>query len=237
MTVSSDLLGAMNGATASTGAGSSLTDNTAAATQDRFLKLLTTQLKNQDPTNPMDNAALTTQIAQLSTVTGIEKLNSSMTSLMSSLQTGQTMQAASLIGHSVLAPGSNITLTSSTTTATGGATSTSSKAIFGAQLATAADSVKVTIRDAAGKAVHSIDLGSQAAGTLPVIWDGKTDSGATAADGQYTFTVAATAAGAAVAATNLSFGVVNSVSNSASGVKLNVSNVGAIGMSDVAQVL
>lgn len=234
-TVSSDLLSAMNGTTTKTGTG--LTDNSASATQDRFLKLLTTQLQNQDPTNPMDNAALTTQIAQLSTVTGIEKLNDSMTSLMASLQTGQAMQATSLIGHSVLAPGSNITLTSDTTTAKDGTTSTSSKAVFGVQLASAADSVKVTIRDSTGKAVESIDLGAQAAGTVPIIWDGSTTAGTTAANGQYTFEVAASASGTAVTATNLSFGSVNSVSTSSTGTKLNVSNIGSINMSDVVQVM
>lgn len=235
-TVSSDLLSAMNGTTSTT-TSTGLTDNSAAATQDRFLKLLTTQLQNQDPTNPMDNSALTTQIAQLSTVTGIEQLNDSMTSLMASLQTGQAMQATSLIGHSVLAPGSNITLTSDTTTATDGTTSTSSKAVFGVQLASAADSVKVTIRDSTGKAVESIDLGAQAAGTVPIIWDGSTSAGTTAANGAYTFEVAASAAGTAVTATNLSFGSVNSVSTSSTGTKLNVSNIGSISMSDVVQVM
>jgi flagellar basal-body rod modification protein FlgD len=238
--VSSDLLSAMNGTTGAASASASssgLTGTSAAATQDRFLKLLTTQLQNQDPTNPMDNAALTSQIAQLSTVTGIEQLNTSMTNLMSSLQTGQTMQAASMIGHSVLAPGNSIALASSTSTAADGSTTNSSKAVFGVQLASAADSVKITIRNASGAAVDSIDLGSQAGGVVPIVWDGSTNAGTPAPDGQYTFDVAATAAGSAVAATQLGFGTVSSVSNSTSGVKLNVSNLGAIGMSDVVQIL
>ena len=237
-TVSSDLLTAMNGTTASSSTTSNgLTSNSASATQDRFLKLLTTQLQNQDPTNPMDNAALTSQIAQLSTVTGIEKLNASLDTMMTSMQTGQTMQAASMIGHSVLAPGSNISLASSTTTAADGTSTTSSKAVFGVQLASAADSVKITIRDSSGAAVDSIDLGSQAAGNVPIVWDGSTSAGATAANGQYTFEVTATAAGSAVTATKLAFGTVASVTNGTSGVKLNVNNIGSISMTDVAQIL
>ena len=58
------------------------TTTTAADGEQRFLKLLVTQLNNQDPLNPLDNAQLTSQLAQMSTVTGIEKLNTALQSLM-----------------------------------------------------------------------------------------------------------------------------------------------------------
>jgi flagellar basal-body rod modification protein FlgD len=247
-TVSTDLLTTMNGGPKAAGAAGAagaataaasggpnangLTSNTAKDTENRFLKLLTTQLKNQDPNNPMDNAALTSQIAQLSTVTGIEKLNSSVGGMVSNMQSGQTIQAASMIGHNVLAPGNNATLMADASPGAKG-----SKAVFGIQLPSAADSVKVTIRDANGVAVHAMDLGKQPAGTVPIMWDGATDTGATAPNGAYTFDVAATADGANVAATKLGQGTVSSITNGASGVKLNVSNLGSIGMSDVAQIL
>lgn len=83
--------------------------------QDRFMTLLITQMKNQDPLNPMDNAQVTSQMAQLSTVTGINKLNSTVESLMSSMQSGQSYQAANMIGHNVLVPGTSVT-----TSGTGG---------------------------------------------------------------------------------------------------------------------
>jgi flagellar basal-body rod modification protein FlgD len=239
MTVSNDLLASMNG-TSSTGNSSSsngLTSNSAADTQARFLTLLTTQLQNQDPTNPMDNSQLTTQIAQLSTVSGIEQLNTTVSSLMASLQSNQTMQAASMIGHSVLAPGSNIQLSSSDTKNADGTTTTTHNAVFGTQLAAKADDVKVTIRDKDGNVVDSIDLGAQAAGTVPIIWDGTKTDGTIAPDGNYTFEIAATAGGTAVTSTNLAFGTVTSVTNGASGAKLNVSNVGSINVSDVVQIL
>jgi flagellar basal-body rod modification protein FlgD len=70
--------------------------------QDRFLKLLTTQLKNQDPLNPMDNAQMTSQLAQISTVDGIEKLNATLQKLLSSTVEREAMQAAALVGHQVM---------------------------------------------------------------------------------------------------------------------------------------
>jgi len=235
-TVSTDLLSTMNGASTTTST-SSLNDNSPEAIQSRFLKLLTVQMQNQDPTNPMDNSQLTTQLAQLSTVSGISQLNTTLSTLMSNLTSSQSLQSANLIGHSVLAPGNNVTLTSDTTTATDGTSTTTQKAIFGVQLASDADSIKINIRDSSGNVVHSLDLGAQSAGTLPVIWDGTKNDGTKAADGSYTFDVAATSAGTAVGATALAFGTVSSISTGTDGVKLNVSNIGTIKTTDIVQIL
>ncbi len=194
------------------------------ATQDRFMKLLVTQMKNQDPLNPLDNAQVTSQLAQLSTVSGIDKMNTTLESMIASQQSGQAVQAAGMIGHGVLAPGKQLALASNTS-------------IFGVDLAASAEKVKVTIRDVNGVAVHTMDLGAKDAGTLALTWDGVKDDGSKAADGAYTFDVAATAGATAVNATALAFGQVSSVSTSATGVKLNVTNLGAIGMTDVRQIL
>ena len=218
-TVSPALLNAMNSSKASAASAEGI-----AGTQDRFMKLLITQMKNQDPLNPMDNAQVTSQMAQLSTVTGIEKLNVSMASMQSSYQASQTMQATSLIGHGVLVPGSSAMLADG-------------KAVLGIELPAAADKVTVTIRDGAGKAIHKIELGQQAAGTLPLAWDGKTDSGATAANGQYSFDVTASSAGSAIKASTLTFGQVGSVSTGASGVKLNLTNGASATMADVREII
>lgn len=218
-TVSPALLNAMNPSKASANSTEGI-----AGTQDRFMKLLITQMKNQDPLNPMDNAQVTSQMAQLSTVTGIEKLNASMASMQSSYQASQTMQATSLIGHGVLVPGASATLADG-------------KAVLGIELPAAADKVTVTIRDGAGRAIHKIELGQQAAGTLPLAWDGKTDSGAIAANGQYSFDVAASSAGSAIKAGTLAFGQVGSVSTGASGVKLNLTNGGSATMADVREII
>jgi flagellar basal-body rod modification protein FlgD len=216
--VTNNLLAAMNPSKSSTAASS------AEEAQNRFMTLLVTQMKNQDPMNPMDNAQMTSQLAQLSTVTGIDKLNTTVQSLMSTFQSNQSLQAASMIGHGVLTPGSSVALAEGT-------------GLFGVELATPADSVKVNIRDGAGNVIHSIDLGPQEAGTLPLQWDGVTDGGTTAADGKYTFDVTAVLAGKSTSATALSFGQVVSVSTGSQGVTLNVPNVGAVNLADVRQIL
>src|SRR5512139_3712212 len=82
--------------------------NSTAETKDRFLSLLVAQMKNQDPLNPLDNAQVTSQMAQLSTVQGIEDMNSKLAALASSLGTNQMAQAANLIGRGVLVPGNSI---------------------------------------------------------------------------------------------------------------------------------
>lgn len=216
-TISSDLLATMNPSAKSAA-------STAEAAQDKFMTLLVTQMRNQDPLNPMDNAQVTSQLAQLSTVTGIDKVNATLESMMGSFQTNQAVQAAGMIGHGVFAPGNNVTLASG-------------KALFGIELADPADKVQVTIRNASGVAVHSMDLGSLESGVHPFTWDGKTDSGATADDGNYTMEITAMRGGQKSVATALAFGQVASVASGAQGVKLSVTGIGDIGLADVRQIL
>jgi flagellar basal-body rod modification protein FlgD len=113
-------------------------DATGEEVQNRFLKLLVTQLQNQDPLNPLDNAAVTTQISQINTVTGIERLNATLETLLNTFNDGQAMQAAALIGKSVLVAGSGLSLANG-------------QAGGGVNLAGPADSVTLKILDAAGK--------------------------------------------------------------------------------------
>ena len=217
-TISSDLMTAVNGKAAS--AASSVS-----ADEDKFLKLLVTQMKNQDPLNPLDNAQVTSQLAQLSTVTGVNKLNATLESLKSSYQSSEALQAASMIGHGVLTAGDTLALKDG-------------NGMLGVELGSAADSVKITIRNGAGVAVHSIDLGAQAAGTLPLTWDGRDDAGTLLANGNYSCSVEATQGGRALSdATALTLGTVSSISTNAQGVKLNVAGVGAVSMADIKQIL
>lgn len=202
--------------------------STAEDAQNRFMTLLVTQMKNQDPLNPLDNAQVTSQLAQLSTVSGIDKLNTTLTSLMGSYQTSQSLQAAGMIGHGVLVPGSSIDLGS------GGS------AYMGVDLSAPVDSMTVNVRDASGKIVDTMDAGSHGSGVSVLQWDGKTSNGDAAPAGTYTFDISATSAGQKVSGssiTALSFGSVNSVSTSAQGVKLNISGVGSVDMTDVRQIL
>lgn len=145
----------------------------AADSEQRFLKLLVTQLNNQDPLNPLDNAQLTSQLAQMSTVSGIEKLNGAVQSLLSQSGSGQVLQSAALIGRTVLVPGKELALKDGEATQ------------FGVDLAGAADSVKVSVKNAAGDTVRTFDLGALPPGVKTVDWDGKTDTGTAAPDGAY----------------------------------------------------
>ena len=192
--------------------------------QDRFLKLLVTQLKNQDPLNPMDNAQITSQMAQISTVSGIDKLNTTLQSMAASFSAGQSLQATAMIGHSVLAPGSALQLQNG-------------QALGGVNLPQAADKVVVSIVDGSGLAVHKVDLGAQAAGVVSFQWDGITDSGASAAPGSYSFAVEAVQGGNKIDAVALALGLVSSVKQGANGVMLNVNGVGSVALSDVKQVM
>ena len=216
-TVTPSLLAAMN-------PGQVTTSNTTAAAQDQFLKLLVTQMKNQDPLNPLDNAQVTSQLAQLSTVSGIEKMNATLESMIASYQSTQTLQAASMIGHGVMVDGSTMSLQNG-------------QALFGVDLGSNADSVSVTVLDGNGLAVHSFELGAQQAGLLPLSWDGKTDSGAQAVDGAYSFKVTALSGSQAVSAQTLAYGQVASVASNAQGIKLTVPGLGVVSMADVRQIL
>mgnify|MGYP000896395721 CR=1 FL=1 len=204
--------------------GAQKTDSKEISPQDRFLKLLVTQLRNQDPLNPMDNAQMTSQMAQISTVDGIEKLNATLKMILEGSNENQAMQAAALVGHGVLVPGAGMALT-------GG------MAIGGIELDEPADRVTVTIKDANGLAVRTLELGGLEAGSRAFSWDGKTDSGAQAADGAYSISVNALRGGAQVAGKPLQLGMVSSVVRTNDGASLNVGALGVFKMTDVRQIL
>jgi flagellar basal-body rod modification protein FlgD len=191
--------------------------------QDRFLTLLVTQMKNQDPLNPMDNAAVTSQLAQLSTVTGIEKLNASVTAMSANFQSAQNLQAANMIGHGVIAPGSTIGLKDG-------------KAIFGVELPQAADRVDLIIKDASGVTIRTMNVGVVPAGVNTMTWDGKTDVGTAAPNGVYSFSVNANSGDKKLDAINLSFGIVSSITSTPQGVRLSVDSGSDIAMSEVRQI-
>ena len=213
--------GSATNATA-TGAGSAK-KSAVQSTEDRFLKLLVTQMKNQDPLNPLDNAQVTSQMAQLSTVTGIEKLNTALQAMSSSFASSQSLQAAGMIGRSVLAPGSSLQLLNGA-------------AVGGYALSQPVDKAVVTIKDAAGNVLHSKNMGPQQAGNIMFQWDGVTDSGAAAPNGAYTFEVSALQGGQKVTADRLALGKVGSVSLDAAGVMLNTDMLGSVDVTKVKQI-
>src|SRR5574343_933127 len=212
-----DLIKALNGANGS----SASKPKSAQDMQDNFLTMLTTQLKNQDPLNPMDNAQMTSKLAQISTLEGIQRLNTTLTSLLSSYNTSQALQAASAIGSQVLTQGTGLTLKSSV-------------AQGGVNLGSAASSVEVTIKDSTGKVVQTQELGSQQAGTVAFTWDGKNGAGTQLGDGNYTLSVQAkNASGGSVTATPIQVGTVSAVVKSGSSFVLELSSGQTVAFSDV----
>lgn len=213
------LFASLNGTGKSTAGSSSTSD-----AQNRFLLLLTTQLKNQDPMNPLDNAQMTSQMAQISTVDGIERLNTTLQKLITNAADSQAMQAATLVGHGVLVPGSSMDLAQGV-------------AFGGVELSSGADQVTVTIKDANGLLVRTLQLGGMDAGSHSFQWDGKADGGAAAADGAYTFNVSALQGTDKVESDTLTVGLVTSVNRGSGGTTLNVGQQGSFSLNDVRQIL
>ncbi len=201
----------------------SLATKTADDTATRFLTLLVTQLKNQDPLNPLDNAQITSQLAQLSTVSGINQLNDTLATLSASFDAKQYLEAANLVGHTVIADGNALTLADG-------------KATGAFDLAADADHVVVSVTDAAGQVVRQIDLGALGSGVVTFDWDGDSDAGVALKEGKYTIAVNATGSGKSVAATPLAVGVVKGLIPGAGGGTLNVDGVGPLGLAAVRQI-
>jgi flagellar basal-body rod modification protein FlgD len=211
-----DLLATVNGT------GTAKATSTTTDAQNRFLKLLTTQLKNQDPLNPMDNAQMTSQLAQISTVDGIEKLNATLQKLVSNSVDAEATQAAGLVGHKVMVAGSALQLGAS-------------GALGGVDLTAAAD-VVVTVKDPNGLVMRTLNLGSLDAGTHNFTWDGKTDAGAAAVNGAYSISVAAKRGTDTVPAAALELASVVSINRSSQGVTLDLGQLGLAKMTDVKQI-
>ena len=219
-TNTNDAFAAINAAAAS----NKTTTSSTQESEDRFLKLLTTQLKNQDPLNPMDNAQMTSQLAQMSTVSGIEKLNSTLDTLVSSIGASQSIESAAMIGKSVLVPGTQLTLAKG-------------EAYGGVNLSAAADQVTLKILDSKGKVIQTQTLGAQDAGVFNIGWDGKDADGVAVADGTYKFSVEATQGGKAVTVTPLQVGTVSALVRSSSGFLLDLGSLGTYSFADVQQIL
>ncbi|MFA7279792.1 MAG: flagellar hook assembly protein FlgD [Sterolibacterium sp.] len=198
--------------------------NSAEEMQNRFLKLLTTQLRNQDPLNPMENAEMTSQLAQINTINGIEKMNSTLGRMLEIYDSGQSMQAAGLIGKHVLVAGNTLPLA-------GG------QALGGALLPEAADEVTVSVLDGSGNLLQSQQLGPRSAGNVAFSWDGKKADGTQMADGSYTFRVEAVRGGKKVEATALQVGMVNAVIRSNGGFLLDLGAQGNVAYKDVQQII
>lgn len=184
---------------------------------ETFLVMLTTQMQNQDPLNPMDNAELTSQMAQINTVTGLEKVNQSVQSMHASFLQMQALQGASLIGRDVTVEGNKLTLVDG-------------KLEGGFSLAGPADTVQVEILNPAGKVVDTLQLGSLDSGRHGFEWDAsKLDSKA-----GHTFRVSAKLDSAPVSSVALMRDRVSSVAlDGANGLMLTLEQSGNVAYGDI----
>lgn len=208
MALSATQLSALNGTSSST-ASSNISD--AAGSQDRFLKLLVTQLQNQDPLSPMDNAQLTSQIAQINTVTGIANLNTSIQGLSGQFLQMQTLQGASLIGKDVIVPGNKLDIANGVGQG-------------GFQLASAADSVKVEVMNSAGTVIDTVQLGACSSGVNGFNWVAGDTYDNTSG---LTFKVTATSGATKLDTTLLMRDTVNAVSTSGNSLTLELDRSGS----------
>ncbi len=208
----------------STGPGEVGTTQTSDELQERFMTLLITQIKNQDPLNPLDNAEVTSQLAQLNMVGGIERLNDRIEAMAASFLSGQSLQAASLVGRNVLVEAGTLD-----NTGEGGR--------FGVELARSVDAMSVSIVGPTGEIVERLDLGPQPAGMHALEWDGLDSSGQAAPAGSYRIDITATTGGESVAVTALAARTVSAVTTGDGKVQLELSNAGTVSLGQVRQFI
>jgi flagellar basal-body rod modification protein FlgD len=185
-TLPSSLLNNENNPSAAPGAaaptsptGSATSSSSPASLQTTFLQLLVAQLQNQDPTSPLDSSQMTSQLAQIDTVTGVNQLNTTLNSLATQLQANQSTGAAALVGGTVLTPGDTVTVS----------TDSSGKQVatpFGVTLTSAVPDLTATVTNSSGTVVATENLGKQAAGTIPITFTPTDSSGNPLPNGTYT---------------------------------------------------
>ena len=152
--------------------------------QDAFLKLMLTQLKHQDPLSPMENGEFLGQMAQFSTVSGIEKMQDSLENLAGAYGSSQTLQASALVGREIVVEGDSLVV---------GDSDDAGDSVRGGrfELDTASGDVTLDVFDASGSLVRRLPLGQHAAGTHEFLWDGRDEDGDPVEPGTYTASVTA----------------------------------------------
>lgn len=226
--MATDILGSAGAASAAASAGKAAGSRERTKDMsDQFMTLLVAQMKNQDPLNPMDNSQVTSQIAQINTVSGINDLNDALGAINGQIGTSQQLQASALIGRGVLVPGNGISVGEE-----GAATP------FGMELESPASTVKLTIMDRAGTVVHESSYTDQRAGVQSFSWDGKDAGGAVVGEGSYRVSVEAIGPdGEPVAVKPLSMGYVGGVVSGDGGPKLDLGPNGLVELDAVRQII
>jgi flagellar basal-body rod modification protein FlgD len=194
--------------------------------QQDFLQLMVAQVKNQDPMSPQANGEFMGQLAQFSTNDGIGSMQKSMEKLVSSLQSNETMQASSLVGHNVLVNSNKINLA-----AEGGA-----KAAV--EVPAGMKEITASIYSESGALIKTISLGQPAEGIHHFEWDGFDTKGEKMPAGNYDIKLQGTYQGQEYPLPVMSNAKVESIriSQYGKGVILNVSGIGDVSLNDVRQI-
>jgi flagellar basal-body rod modification protein FlgD len=194
--------------------------------QDDFLELMTAQLKFQDPLEPMENGDFLAQMAQFSTVSGINDLNDAFNSMSTAFQSNQALQASTMVGRDVLIPGDRSRL------------GENDPLVAAVELDQPARQVVVNITDANGQLVQRLDYGLQPAGMMEVRWDGQMADGSRAAPGLYTVSAEVHQGDGISSGTMFTQARVESVTLGQAGqdLTLTVSDLGDIPMSQIRKI-
>ncbi|WP_299261737.1 flagellar hook assembly protein FlgD [uncultured Kushneria sp.] len=228
MAFDNSLVGRVNGTSNTAGTNNSGMGATSASELgEEFMSLLVAQLNNQDPLNPMENSEFTSQIAQINTVSGIDKLNDTLSSITGQIDASQKLQAGAMVGRGVLVEGNKIQVGNDVVLP------------FGIELDGDAAKVTATITDGTGRTINQYDLGEIKAGVQSFNWDGTDTTNARVEDGTYQVTIAATdGSGRAVASRALQYGYVSGVMTANNTTKLDLGpNMGSVAFNDVKQIL
>lgn len=194
--------------------------------QDVFLELMVTQMRNQNPLDPQDNSEFVAQLAQFSSVEGLDKLNNTMEGFVGSFQSNQALQASAMVGRFVKVD---------TDTSYLGPDGLVAGTI---ELPQSTDDLSVIVYDSVGERVAEEQMGAQTAGDVPFAWDGSDGQGGQLPPGYYRFEVLAKIDGSQVQVNTALSANVDSVSVGANGtISLNVAGVGPVSMSQVKEIL
>lgn len=201
------------------------TSTSEAMGQSAFLKLFTTQLQNQDPTDPVKNEAFVAQLAQFSQLEALQSMKTSMDGLTSSMSSERLLGAASLMGKSIPVTDGPVVVTDSTVSQ---GTITLDKG---------ADGIQVQVYNSSGQVVRTMVMGAQSKGDVTLEWDGKNDNGEYVANGNYRYVATVNSGGIASRPTVSTYATVIGVSSATDGsYQLEVTGGKTVSLADVKKI-
>ena len=193
--------------------------------KNEFMKLMIAQMENQNPVDPQDNGAFISQLAEFSSLQEMQGISASVNNFTNQFKSSQALQASAMVGRSVLVPASSAPLS------TGGTVS----GIVSVEESTSA--LNISIFNGSGELVNQFNLGPQAAGTVPFVWDGTNSKGEQMPFDTYTIKAQAGQRGQNTQLDTLLSANVNSVSiGKTGGISLNLSGMGTVPLEQVREI-